>query len=184
MYIESKRNSGLYVEGNIAYYFRRDDPTPFILDTRFIKESIRVSIRRNKPAKDMHGLHADQEFSHFWPDMAAIHIGDNSKNIKRLIMEERNIPDSVSLRIVTKFLDGNKRNMLSENLVLAEQMAVASVTSVDRMREYCYYYCYIQNKKISVKKESLGEVFRNYCRNVSHPVVMSLDGVLIYRDGC
>ena len=186
MMIENPRKPilGLLVEGEIGYYYRRNDVIPYVMDRRFINGALKVVIIKNPASKNKHGLRSNQEFHQTWDGMPIVYSDDAGVNLKRLIMKERGIPDDLVNRIVTKYLDGNRRNMMSDNLVLAEAVSFSTLRTTDRRYEYYQFNSRLQDKKVIIKKEDLMKTFNEYCEHVSHPAVLSLDGILIAKKGC
>ena len=119
---------GLYVDGDIGRYYSKDSDTPFLIDRRFIVGCDTVHLQRSRINGGTSGLRIDQEFSVHWEKTPVITFDGVSTVLKRLMMRERNIPDELLRRCVTKFVDDNKRNMLSSNIVLAEVVSVIRVS--------------------------------------------------------
>lgn len=169
---------GLYVDGDIGRYYSKDSDTPFLIDRRFIVGCDTVHLQRSRINGGTSGLRIDQEFSVHWEKTPVITFDGVSTVLKRLIMRERNIPDELLRRCVTKFVDSNKRNMLSSNIVLAE------VISVCRSRERYQYNSRLAGTVVRIDKGDLLKMFKEHCELISHPLVLSLDGILIDRKDC
>ena len=186
MMIENPRKPilGLLIEGDIGYYYRRNDSIPYIMDRRFVVDSDKVILVRSRIIKNKHGLKSNQEFTQTWEAMPFIYNDNNSMTLKHMIMAEKGFPDFLVRRVVTKYIDGSKRNLRSSNLVMAEVLTFSTIYSSDRKYEYYQFNSRLEDRKIVIKQEDLMKTFKEYCNQVPHPVVLSLDGILIAKRGC
>lgn len=175
---------GLLLEGDIGYYYRRNDTIPYVMDRRFVVGVDKVVIIKSPVSKDKHGLRSNQEFTQTWDGMPIVYNDGVGVNLKRMLMTEKGISDDLVNRIVTKYVDGNRRNLLSSNLILAEAVSFSTLRAADSRYEYYQFNSRLKNKKVIIRKEDLMKTFNEYCEHVSHPAVLSLDGILIAKKGC
>lgn len=67
---------------------------------------------------------------------------------------------------------------------MAEVLTFSTIYSSDRKYEYYQFNSRLEDRKIVIKQEDLMKTFKEYCNQVPHPVVLSLDGILIAKRGC
>ena len=167
---------------DIWCYYETGSDTPFMLDSRFVVGCDKVRMQKSRLNNGTSGLRVDQEFSVHWEKTPNILANNSYTVLKRLLMKERGIPDYLVRRIVTKFIDGNKRNMLSSNIVLAEVISVSN--NVWNTTEAYQFNSRLNGTTVKIPKEDLMKMFKEHCKCIPHPLVLSLDGVLIARKGC
>ena len=78
MMLENPRKPllGLLVEGEIGYYYRRNDVIPYVMDRRFINGALKVIIIKNPVNKNKHGLRSNQEFYQTWDGMPFVYFDE------------------------------------------------------------------------------------------------------------
>ena len=178
---------GLWLEGDIAFYQTRYMTTPIMFDARFAKDCDRVGINRVKHFKNVHGLRIGQEFIRTWKMSVIVFHDGVGKNVKRMLMEERGIPEHLINRISTKYKDGNMYNVTSENVLLAEVVCVSDHTSKGYDKDNVRFFrtsSSILGKEVKFHKEDMLSFFNSHYKDVKHPLVLAYNGKVVTTKNC
>ena len=161
-----------------------------LFDSEIIDKYDRIEVRKIRPDKGVRGLLPDQTYQLRWlvnpllitkgatpPEMGkSFFAKDKSISLSKVLMEQKGIDPKLSVRIVTKFKNGCKRDMRSANIDFAEALYMSSTPATNSC-----YQCFsrIHRKTIYVPKKDAHEFFLEYSSKTNHSTLLVIDGVLV-----
>jgi hypothetical protein len=188
-------NYTVKVEGDIAFYNAKKHSKPFLFDSKYLSGFDKLIFKPLRDSKGMRGLKEGQEYTARWlinpilvkKDAVLPVLGsqftsrDKHVSLIREMLKDRGIDPELCRRIVTKFKDDDMQNMRSDNLVLAEA-AYASSIYTHPMRYQLNSR--IMGESVYVPKEDIVDFFHEHYKDIDHPMVLSVDGMIKATRGC
>lgn len=175
-----KERVGLWVVDDIAMYYSRGEPIPCVFDSRLVAGADYINMHKQKEREYTKGLTSNTEFVRAWFRNPVVVRDGAGLSIKQMLMAERKIPKSVERRIITKFTDGDVRNMRSSNILLVELVNVW-----DNYYRDGSYNCRIQSTVTGttedIGKNDILNFFYDHYKDVLHPIALAHNGNIIAR---